>query len=509
MEHESGKAMPSRGETRPRHNHDGDKGRHTKTSHRPPPEAKKSDSEGHDKMHHLKEHHSQTLWIYWSLILLGFWQILAPLTFDYGQAPAQPSGGREVWLSLEQRIIAMQWSDLLSGAALVVFGWRSLRPNRPVSLWACCFIGIWISLAPLLFWSPSALAYLNDTLVGMLVIALSILIPGMPNMMLYMKMGDPTPPGWSYNPSSWPQRWIMIVLGFAGWMVSRYLAAFQLGYNPMAWDPFFGQGTQTVLNSKMSHLWPISDAALGSLAYTLEFLMGLMGGPARWRTMPWMVAIFGILVIPLGLTHILLVISQPVVVGAWCSFCLLAALIMLPMIPLEFDEVGAMVQHLFDAKRKGGKIWQTFWKGGSPEGSTPDHRSPALQELPAHPAPVIGASLWGMSAPWTLTLSALIGLGLMFVPVAAGSTGTAADLERVCGALAITVSIIAMGEIVRLGRYVNVLLGLAVAILPWLVSGAPLGARLVDTVAGVSLLILALPRGPKREKYGMWDGWVR
>jgi hypothetical protein len=27
--------------------------------------------------------------------------------------------------------------------------------------------------------------------------------------------------------------------------------------------------------------------------------MGLMGSPARWRTMPWMVTFFGILVIPL------------------------------------------------------------------------------------------------------------------------------------------------------------------------------------------------------------------
>ena len=44
--------------------------------------------------------------------------------------------------------------------------------------------------------------------------------------------------------------------------------------------------------------------------------------------MPWMVTFFGILVVPLGLTHIVLVISQPVVVGAWCTFCLLAALIM-------------------------------------------------------------------------------------------------------------------------------------------------------------------------------------
>lgn len=60
-----------------------------------------------------------------------------------------------------------------------------------------------------------------------------------------------------------------------------------------------------------------------------------MGSPTHWRTMPWMVTFFGILVIPLGLVHILLVISQPVIVGEWCTLCLLAAAIMLPMIPLK------------------------------------------------------------------------------------------------------------------------------------------------------------------------------
>ncbi len=66
-----------------------------------------------------------------------------------------------------------------------------------------------------------------------------------------------------------------------------------------------------------------------------------------------MVTFFGVLVIPLGLTHILLVISQPLVVGEWCTMCLVAAGVMLPMIPLEVDEVVAMGQHMVEAKRRG------------------------------------------------------------------------------------------------------------------------------------------------------------
>lgn len=93
-----------------------------------------------------------------------------------------PSGGREVWLTLQQRIDFSRWSDIISGLLLIIFGWRSLTPNRPVSLWTCCFIGIWITMAPLIFRAPQAAIYINDTLVGALVIAIIVLIPGMPNM---------------------------------------------------------------------------------------------------------------------------------------------------------------------------------------------------------------------------------------------------------------------------------------------------------------------------------------
>ncbi|EMR03339.1 vitamin K epoxide reductase family protein [Cesiribacter andamanensis] len=437
--------------------------------------------------------------------------LLSPLTFSYAKGTVDPSGGRDLWLSLEQRIQFMKWSDILSGLGLIFFGWRSLTPNRPISLWICCFIGIWLSIAPVLFWSPTAAGYLNNTLIGMLVISLTILIPGMPNMIMYMKMGSEIPPGWSYNPSSWPQRWIMIVLAFAGWGVSRYLGAFQLGYIDHAWDPFFGEGTRQVLNSKMSHSLFISDGAMGALAYTFEFLMGFMGSPSRWRTMPWMVAVFGILVIPLGLVHIFLVISQPVMVGAWCTFCLLAAAIMLPMIPLEADEVVAMFQHMKQAKKRGDNLWEVFWKGGKPFEMNKDERSPTLMQFPQMPGKVYKASIWGMSFPWTLTVSTLIGLALMFAPGLLGFDiqATPSDIFHLSGALIVVVSVICMGEVLRFGRYLNILLGLVVAVGPWLVNSENLMLNIIGTLAGLLVAALAMPRGPKTENYGFWDKYVK
>ncbi len=456
----------------------------------------------------LHMHYMQTLWVYWLLLILGVWMMAAPLTFGYGKAPVMPSGGRDLWLSTAARVAAMTWSDILSGLALLFFGWRSLRPNRPYSLWAACFVGIWITLAPVLFWAPAAAAYLNGTLVGALVIALTILIPGMPNMVMYMKMGPETPQGWSYNPSSWPQRSIMILLAFLGWMTSRALGAYQLGYIDAVWDPFFGESTRRVLDSDMSHMWPISDGALGATAYTFEFLMGWMGSPARWRTMPWMVAFFGILVIPLGLVHILLVISQPVVVGHWCTLCLLAAGLMLPMIPLQIDEVAAMVQALIQARRKGLPLWESFWKGVSVEGEGKDSRSPEIMDLPEHPGKVARASVWGISIPWTLAASAAIGSWLMAAPGVFALEKPVATVFHLGGSLVVVVAVISMAEVIRAGRYLNVALGLAISLLPWFLGGGTLLSQINGLACGLATAALSLPRGLITERYGYWDKYV-
>lgn len=457
----------------------------------------------------LALHHERTQWVYWTLIFLGAWVVLSPLTFSYAAEPVVPSGGRGVWLGLENRALAMKISDLVSGALLIVYGWRSLRPNRPISLWICCGVGVWLSMAPVLFWAPTAAAYLNDTLVGMLVIALTILIPGMPNMIMYMKMGSSTPPGWSYNPSSWAQRSILIALGFAGFVVSRYLAAFQLGYIDTIWEPFFGDGSRQVLNSNMSQMWPISDAAFGTLAYTFEFLMGFMGSQSRWRTMPWMVALYGMLVIPLGMVHILLVISQPVVVGAWCTFCLLAAVLMLPMIPLEGDEVVAMLQHMRGTRHRGQRAWDVFWKGGSPEGSQPDERSPGVPELVERPGAILRASVWGFSVPWTLVIASGLGIACMATPSLARATGAAAASFQLAGALVVAFSVIAMGEVFRVGRFVNLPLALVLGLAPFVVGEASLAAKVWGLLAAAAIVALSLPTGPVRERYATWDPWIR
>lgn len=239
--------------------------------------------------------------------------------------------------------------------------------------------------------------------------------------------------------------------------------------------------------------------------------MGFMGSAARLRTMPWMVTFFGILVIPLGLVHIFLVISQPVLVGAWCFMCIVPALIMLPMLPLEGDEVIAMFQYMKKARQKGESLWHVFWFGGSLDNMDKDERSPALVKFPDEQNSVFQASIWGMSFPWTLTVSMVLGMGLMFAPDVFGDTiqSASATVNHLGGALLVVVSVISMGEVFRIGRYLNVLIGLVIAVGIWFTDYPAIGLAITSTVVGLAAAALAIPKGVQKEHYGGWDAYVR
>jgi hypothetical protein len=180
------------------------------------------------------------------------------------------------------------------------------------------------------------------------------------------------PVGWSYNPSSWPQRLPIIGLALAGCAIATYLSLFQYEVIGSVWDPFFGEGSEEILRSHVSDVipqylgLPITDGALGAFSYLLDAIAGVVGGKSRWRTMPWIVVLFGILVGPLGGVSILLVILQPVLLDNWCTLCLVTAVISVAMIGPATDEVLASLQHVKRVSLAGGSAWRAFW-GLSPE----------------------------------------------------------------------------------------------------------------------------------------------
>lgn len=428
------------------------------------------------------QHGLATPWAhFFAAIILGAWLITSPSALGYGSA-------------------ALAWSDAISGALVIGFATITLVRRSAWAPWASSLVGVWLLFAPLVFWAPTAVAYANDTLAGALVIAFVLLMPGMPGMR--MLQGPDVPPGWSYNPSAWPQRAPIIALALVGFFLSRYMAGYQLGYIDAVWDPFFGEGTERVLTSDVSRAFPISDAGFGAVAYMVEALMGFMGDKQRWRTMPWMVTFFGILVVPLGVVSIGLIILQPVAVGFWCWPCLIAALAMLVMIALTLDEVVATVQFLVQARREGQSVWGVFWLGGT--------LAAARDGGPSRPDVVSAkAMVWGIGLPWNLVASMAIGLWLMASPAVFGSAVPAAHSDHFVGALVVTVAVVALSDVGRAARFVNVLFGAWFILSPWLLSGATPAALANDVIAGVALIVLSLPRGSVGERYGGWQRSIR
>lgn len=169
------------------------------------------------------------------------------------------------------------------------------------------------------------------------------------------------PLGWNYNPSTWPQRIPIIILAMIGFGIATYLALYQLRYIDTVWEPFFGDGSVKILNSKISHILPIPDAALGAFGYLLDAVTGVIGGTYRWRKIPWMVILFGVAVGPLGIVSLMLVTFQPVLFSAWCTLCLISAIISVLMIGPAMDEMLASLQYMQRAKKSTASTWKVFW----------------------------------------------------------------------------------------------------------------------------------------------------
>lgn len=175
------------------------------------------------------------------------------------------------------------------------------------------------------------------------------------------KKPDHVPPGWEYNPSTWGQRLPIVGIAMVGFGIATYLALFQMKIISSVWEPFFGDGSRKVLTSKISHFLVIPDAALGAFGYLLDAVTGAVGGRERWRTMPWIVVLFGLAVGPLGVISIMLVVFQPVLVGAWCTLCLASAVVSVVMIGPAMDEFLASLQFLKRECERGRNFWHAFW----------------------------------------------------------------------------------------------------------------------------------------------------
>jgi len=268
--------------------------------------------------------------------------------------------------------------------------------------------------------------------------------------------------------------------------------------------PYVGRnGSEAVVTSWVSKGFPIADAGLGAVAYALDILAGAIGDRRRWRTMPWMALLFGLLIIPLGVVSVTFIIIQPPLIGALCTLCIVQAAVTILMVPYSIDEVLASCQFLYRTRKAGEPFWRTFWCGGPAlsENQTPttDLDRPVVEILREF---VTG----GVNFPWTLVASAALGVVLMGTPIVLGTEPPLYFSDHISGCIVILVAVTAMAEVARPVRLLNVAFGAWIAFSPFLLEGA-FGAGIVGyVIAGLVLIGLSLPRGRRsQEHYGGWD----
>lgn len=431
----------------------------------------------------VKEKHEKMLWTVFACGFLGVWLLFSHFAFGYSTNP-------------------MGISDMITGGVILLSSIFAYKANRFgfVCLWVITFAGLWLNFAPLLFYAKHAVEYLNGTMTGILVILFSLIIPGLPGKV--EKSGHEIPVGWSYNPSSWIQRLPVIKLGIIGMFISRYLAAYQLGYIDTVWDPVFGDGTREVITSSVASFFPVPDAGLGCFAYTIEVLLGLKGGQNRWRTMPWMVISFVFLVVPLGIVSIILVILQPLLVGAWCFLCLCTATAMMTMIVFAIDELIAVFQFLHMSVKAGNGFWKTFWHGGDLPG-TKDEDDKNFSQVPIFT--LYKRAFLGVGWCWNLYLSAAIGVLFMLMPHLFHFIGGLLVVDHLVGSLIVVCSILSLAEVIRALRFVNIVFGLLIMVVAWIYPGP----AIYHNIIGLALILLSFRKGSIKEQYGSWQKMIK
>ncbi len=444
------------------------------------------------------QQHKDNLWAPMMNMALGLWLLFSPFSLGYESD-------------------AMAISDYVSGAVVLLLGLLSCSPKIVfrLSRWALGVVGLWLMSAPLIFWAPTAEAYLNGTIIGTLVMCFAMATRPFPGMSPTAQLAGPAiPKGWAYSPSDWEQRIPIIFLAFIGFFISRYMAAYQLGHIDAVWDPFFSgainadgkNGTEEIITSSVSEAWPVPDAGLGALTYLLEIVTGIIGSRNRWRTMPWLVLIFGFMIVPLGAVSITFIIIQPVILDTWCTLCLIAAAAMLIQIPYSFDEIVATIDFL-RRKAKAGKPWMLIMFTGDAE--EPATAKAAPENLLRPPGTLVKDMLGGgVGLPIPFVACGLIGVALMCTRVLFDTSGSMANTDHTLGALIITVSIAALAEVARPLRFVNMFLGVGLLISPFIFDTSLVSAGFTF-ICGLLVIGLSTQKGKFYNEYGSWTRYAK
>jgi hypothetical protein len=164
------------------------------------------------------------------------------------------------------------------------------------------------------------------------------------------------------GPSSFRHRLPAICLALGGCGIATYLALYQWHVFGGVWEPFFGDGSRHILrHSVVATMLPIPDATFGAAGYLFEAAAGAYGDSRRWRTRPWIVLVYGLMVLGFTLGSLLLVIAQGAIFHAWCTLCLASALASFCIAGLAYAEPLASLHYLNEQRHRGRSLWRALW----------------------------------------------------------------------------------------------------------------------------------------------------
>lgn len=89
--------------------------------------------------------------------------------------------------------------------------------------------------------------------------------------------------------------------------------------------------------------------------------------------------------------------------------------------------------------------------------------------------------------------------------------GVSANINYVLGAVIWMIAIIALAEVIRAARFVNILAAIALMVLPWLLPGG--GENMIlnalnNLAVGALVIVLSIPLGKIKNVYGSWNSLV-
>jgi hypothetical protein len=106
---------------------------------------------------------------------------------------------------------------------------------------------------------------------------------------------------------------------------------------------------------------------------------------------------------------------------------------------------------------------------------------------------------------WAQAFNMVIGLWLMAAPAVLGYGRPMSTSDHIVGPLVATFACIALWEATRSARWVNLPLGLWIALAPWPL-GAPAAGIVNGLVCGMAIAAISCRRGAMKHEFG--GGWA-